>query len=218
MKRARNADQKGERRKAILDAGRHLYCERGDMGRVTMDAVAHKAKLAKGTLYLYFQTKEHLFLAILEEELRDWLAALKATLACVESPKNPRELARLLSSQLAGRPMMTALMACLPTTLENNIGEETAREFKLATLALSEAFAICLEKGLDLPRSPNSLRACHWIFSLILGIYQIAVPAPTMRKVLETTPELFAYRMDFENEICAALENLFLGLTKSTSF
>ena len=52
-----------ERRRAILDAARAALATR-DYHAVTMDDVARAAGVAKGSVYLYFPTKERLFEAM----------------------------------------------------------------------------------------------------------------------------------------------------------
>lgn len=55
-----------ERRKEILDAATHLFRERGfDM--TTVQAIAGRAGVAAGTVYLYYPSKEAILVAIQEE-------------------------------------------------------------------------------------------------------------------------------------------------------
>ena len=46
-----------------MDAALEVFAEKG-LRNATMDDVAEKAELSKGTIYLYFKSKEHLFFAI----------------------------------------------------------------------------------------------------------------------------------------------------------
>ncbi|MEQ9344910.1 MAG: helix-turn-helix domain-containing protein, partial [Thalassospira sp.] len=69
--RARSHEQKLKRRADILDAARELYLE-GDGTLPSAAEVARKANLAKGTLYLYFSSKEALFLEVLRHFQKGW--------------------------------------------------------------------------------------------------------------------------------------------------
>jgi len=60
--RALDGDDKEARRQTILDAAERLFAERHDLANVA--DVAESAGLAKGTVYLYFQTKEEIYLAL----------------------------------------------------------------------------------------------------------------------------------------------------------
>jgi AcrR family transcriptional regulator len=63
--RARSAEARGLRREAILDAAEQLFSEQRFV-ELHMSRIAKELGLAKGTLYLYFPSKEGLFLAVVE--------------------------------------------------------------------------------------------------------------------------------------------------------
>lgn len=74
--KARRERETGERRDAILAAARDLFFEHG-IYRTTVDDVAARAEVAKGTVYLYFESKE----TILAHLLLEGLDALGESLA-----------------------------------------------------------------------------------------------------------------------------------------
>ncbi len=59
----RKEREKQQRRNDIIDAAERLFFKKG-FEHTTMDQVAEEAELSKGTLYLYFKSKEDLYLAI----------------------------------------------------------------------------------------------------------------------------------------------------------
>lgn len=59
----RKEREKQQRRNAIIDAAERVFFAKG-IGVATMDEVAEEAELSKGTLYLYFKSKEELHFAI----------------------------------------------------------------------------------------------------------------------------------------------------------
>ena len=59
----RKEKEKAARRAAIVNAAERLFASKGYDG-VAMDDVAREAQLAKGTLYLYFDNKDSLYLAV----------------------------------------------------------------------------------------------------------------------------------------------------------
>ena len=74
MKRAQTEENKLERRADILAATRDFVNEGGcDSWR--LEDVAALLGLAKGTLYLYFPTRQAMLAALLREEMEDWWAA-----------------------------------------------------------------------------------------------------------------------------------------------
>ncbi len=62
----RKQREKSERKNAILDAAEAVFFSKG-IQNASMDEVAKKADLSKGTLYLYFKNKNALYRAILRK-------------------------------------------------------------------------------------------------------------------------------------------------------
>jgi AcrR family transcriptional regulator len=57
------------KRSAILDAARAVFSRKG-YSETAVDDVAEEARVAKGTLYLYFKSKEELYLSALASDLK----------------------------------------------------------------------------------------------------------------------------------------------------
>lgn len=76
----RRLREKEQRANDIVDAAEKVIFEKG-YEHATMDEIAEVAELSKGTLYLYFKTKEELYLAI---ALRGDLILRDATLRAIE--------------------------------------------------------------------------------------------------------------------------------------
>src|SRR5437016_2318983 len=72
--RGKRIENKERTRQAILRAALNLFAEKG-FYRTTTRAISRKAKIAEGTLFNYFETKEDLALYFFEQELAqtiDW--------------------------------------------------------------------------------------------------------------------------------------------------
>jgi AcrR family transcriptional regulator len=63
------------RRTEILNAARQIFAEQG-FRKATIDMIAERARIAKGTIYLYFPNKEQLFFQALEERLNNMLKGI----------------------------------------------------------------------------------------------------------------------------------------------
>jgi AcrR family transcriptional regulator len=59
----RKEREKEQRREEILDAAQKIFFAKG-LQTATMDEIAEAAELSKGTLYLYYKSKEDLYLAV----------------------------------------------------------------------------------------------------------------------------------------------------------
>lgn len=60
--------EREQRRAEILEAAQRVFTEHG-LARATMGQVAAEARLSKGTLYLYFHSKDELFMGLAAEVL-----------------------------------------------------------------------------------------------------------------------------------------------------
>ncbi|MBN1532153.1 MAG: TetR/AcrR family transcriptional regulator [Spirochaetes bacterium] len=83
--RERIQREKEQRREAILRAAEKLFLKKG-FENTTMDEIARRCDLSKGTLYLYFSTKEQLYLVIINRAVTEMLDLVKEMQADVESP------------------------------------------------------------------------------------------------------------------------------------
>ncbi len=61
----RKQREKQQRREAILDAAENEIFAKG-LDQATMDEIAERAELSKGTLYLYFRNKNELYMGLCE--------------------------------------------------------------------------------------------------------------------------------------------------------
>lgn len=64
-RRAAGADP--DKRRQILDGAHEVFLTRG-FDNASMSDIASAANVSKGTLYVYFEDKEHLFVALIERE------------------------------------------------------------------------------------------------------------------------------------------------------
>jgi len=68
--------EKQQRQNDIIDAARKLFAEK-NFDEVSMDEIAKKVGLGKGTLYLYFKNKESLYFAVVSRGTRIWAEMVK---------------------------------------------------------------------------------------------------------------------------------------------
>lgn len=78
--RARREREKEERRQSILQAAREVFFEQG-FHRATVDDVAERAEVSKGTVYLYFESKETILAHLLLAGLDDLIGELEQAYA-----------------------------------------------------------------------------------------------------------------------------------------
>lgn len=95
----RRAREKARRRQEILQAAREVFFEKG-FHQATVDDVAAQAEVSKGTIYLYFESKESILAHLLLEGLTLLLAQLNDAYAADQRSTAEERLWRLARTYL----------------------------------------------------------------------------------------------------------------------
>ncbi|WP_437758030.1 TetR/AcrR family transcriptional regulator [Sorangium sp. So ce1389] len=232
-RRARKEEQKEERRRFIIDAAWQLFQET-PYPEVTMAQVAERTRLAKGTLYLYFTTKEELFLAVVDQELAKWFDDVNRHLAhfgasqsepSTARPRPPRgrrgaaetgkdavaSVASILATTLAARDAMTRLLSILHSVLEQNVSYEAALRFKLSLLAHIERTGALLERCVPSLAPGHGGPILIRMYALLIGLRQVCDPSDVIRDI-RSRPDMGLFRIDFGEELRASFAILLSGV------
>ncbi len=209
QRRARSDEAKAHRRRAILDAAARTWAGT-TFDALRMVDVAGRARLAKGTLYLYFPTKEALLLELLEDRLGRWLREIESRLESGAVPVDPDGAARLIASMLCADEDLVRLLMILGAILEQNVPERRIREFKIWLHARLAAAGSALERGLPFLERWGGVKLLLELQALVSGLGQLTHPAPAVARVL-AAPEFDTFRLDFETELGDALSALMRG-------
>jgi AcrR family transcriptional regulator len=197
--RATDPSAKEARGQQILAAAAELL-EKWSYSDITMDRIAERAGVAKGTLYLYFRTKEALFLGLYEERLSIWYTELQALADHGDGTVDPSEAARVISSTLARRPTLIHLSGLLYSTLGHNIDLETTVAFRRRQHKMISALAAAFAGRIE---NISSLRALRFLIQLevvVGGLSWVANSPSAVAQALEEE-DLAAFRIDFEEEL-----------------
>ena len=117
IKRARTPAQKSDRKDTILLTAKAQFLQTGYEG-FSMAVLAQRAGVAKGTLYLYFGTKEEVLMSLYNSEFD----RLCATLVSQVTPGfTDREFINAVYRASITDPVFLALHARLSTVIEHNI-------------------------------------------------------------------------------------------------
>ena len=97
----RNAVARAERRRQILDAAKVVFAEAGYHG-ASIGAIIDRAAIARGTFYLYFESKEAVFGALLDLAMADLRARIVHVDTDVAAPPPEVQLLDGIARVLAG--------------------------------------------------------------------------------------------------------------------
>jgi AcrR family transcriptional regulator len=206
--RAMGAEDKQERRSAILDAAERLFLARPDRD-ASVAEVAHAAGVAKGTVYLYFPSKEEMLLALHERHGEHFFEALSQRLAKPASVDFD-VVFRITRKHLFQVPAYLPLTSRCFAMLDREIPLEAALAFK-ARIGLRVARAGGqLEQHFQLPAGAG-ISLLLRSYALIVGLWQLLHPNERFGKAMER-PELRMLKRDYERDIEEALRELWTGL------
>ena len=205
--RAVASEDKEERRRAILDAAERLYLRHPDR-MASVSEVAEVAGLAKGTVYLYFPSKEQMLLALHERHVAQFFARLMKRLAAPANADFDAVFA-ITRRHLIRRPGYLALTSRCFGMMDREIPAGAALAFKARVAATLQAAGCALERHFALPAGGGTTLLLH-SYGLIVGLWQLLHPNERFGKAMDR-PELRALKRDYEKEIEAALRSLWKG-------
>ena len=212
--RARSTEDKDERRRIILAAAADLW-EQNSYNDLTMTAVAESAGVVKGTVYLYFATKENLFLALLEEMLGGWFDEINDALGKPLSGKRiSQQIAEIIVESFTRREHLTRLLGLLEGVLEQNIDVSTASKFKHWLYERMKITGENLENALPFLLHGEGFRLLLHIRAMLAGLRQMADSSEVVREVIRENSALEVFAVDFGSELLFGITLLLDGFKR----
>ena len=207
--RATREEDKVERRREILDAAERLFRERPE-GLASMDELAELAGVAKGTLYLYFPSKEEVLIGLHERNMGGFFAKLQAALAAGRR-FGLEDLLGLGRKELVEQPARLALASHVVGLTERHVPPETALRFKMAQGEQLLTAGAALDRVFGLPEG-EGVRLLNASYAIMLGMWQLkgCMGAERYRALLE--PKIArAFVNEYPAETDAAIRTLWQG-------
>ena len=183
---------------------------------VNMQAVASRAGIAKGTTYLYFKSKEELFLALLSEELARWLRALRDQLSGLEEAHLPqeeriREFSERVARSLKGQERFTRLIPIVQAILEQAIAPEAALSYKRRLRMRLMTTGLQIEDVLPFLKKGEGAELLLTIYMLLIGLQGMAEPAPAVVQALQE-PDMVLFRVESAAMVTTFLNRYLTGM------
>jgi AcrR family transcriptional regulator len=202
--------ERARRRHDLLDAATWLL-DRWSVSEVTMDRIAGRAGVAKGTLYRYFRTREELLLAIWENEHRLWLEDFRRRLADDGGRLTARGVGLAIARSALARPRLSVLHGRVRSELEHNLPLAVVRALKQRELDRLADTAVNLAERFPSLHAATARRWLMGVDAVAAGLLPHASPAAVVARVLELPP-LRLLRLDPEPELARLAELSLLDL------
>lgn len=184
------------RKEEIINACASLY-ESMSFKEITLKEIGKATSFTRTSIYNYFQTKEEIFLALLQREYELWINQLKQIQA--EHEKMTRlEFADALARSLEKRENLLKIMSMNHYDMEENSRIERLVEFKIAYGQSLAEIRNCLDKFfLDMTVTDKQ----DFIFSFfpfMFGIYPYTVVTEKQREAMTLAKVTYVYMSVYE--------------------
>jgi AcrR family transcriptional regulator len=184
---------KVERRRQILEAAKHVFAEAGYHG-ASINAIIERAQIARGTFYLYFQSKAAVFDSILDQAMADLRALIRRIE--VEDPSAPPPQVQLREQVVAtlgyvvGDRALATLLLQAAQTPEAEAAERLNQFYDEVRRLIERA----LEQGtaLGLVRKCQPSLVAGALLGMVRGVIEVMMRGSEPLSVDEVVSEVIA--------------------------
>ena len=179
------------RKEEIIAACELLYQTKG-FKDITIQDIAKETSFTRTSIYNYFETKEEIFMALLQKEYERWVEELDNVIQNHESMER-NEVAKTLAVSLENRELLLKLMSMNHYDMEENSRLERVVEFKEAYGASIKTVDRLLQKFcLDLSDGERQ-DFIYSFFPFVYGIYPYTRVTDKQRKAMEKADVGYVY-------------------------
>ncbi|MFD5242163.1 TetR/AcrR family transcriptional regulator [Streptomyces tendae] len=215
FQRARSEEQRGIRRRAILDTTAAML-EAMPIGEISLNELSRRVGLAKSNVLRYFESREAILLELLDRAWQQWVADLPALAdAGIDQgapvSRRAEQFAAVVAGSLARRRILCDLLSAQAGVLEHNVSPQAAARYKRAAVANVAGIAALARRYLpELGDSAPQLTAA--MIMSVGAVWTHARPSAAMLAAYEADPSLTAFKLDF----VTALQEMLATLTAGT--
>lgn len=210
IKRAYSDQEKLAKRQKIIDAAEILLVK-GMFPLPSVNQIIAKAGVAKGTVYLYFSSKEEIYLSLLAQYFDGFTSGF---IELLEQSKQD-ELIDNFSAGYIGlakqQPKAVYLSSIVPLILENNVGDEYLVGFKKSLYVTAQKISNAMAFVMHSDRQDEFLVRFLHSHNLFLASWQHCNP-PSHVKDLMSEHGLDGLIYNFEIEFRAHMHRLWADL------
>ena len=179
------------RREEIISACEKLY-QTMSFKEITLKDIAGATSFTRTSIYNYFQTKEEIFLALMQKEYERWVEELDA-MASDYTAMSVEAFSSMLAHSLEKRSMLLKLLSMNHFDMDENSRPECLVDFKRAYGASIDAMRRCLVKffpDMDARARQGFLYA---FMPFLYGIYPYTTVSAKQRQAMAEAKLDFVY-------------------------
>ena len=179
------------RKEEIISACKTLYRDMS-FKDITIMKIAEYTTFSRASIYNYFETKEEIFLAILQKEYELWVDELTAITDSHDTMQKD-DIAKALAASLERRRLLLKLMSMNHYDMEENSREERLIEFKLTYGSSLKAVDRLLQKFCAEMDEKARQAFLYCFFPFIYGIYPYTVVTDKQKSAMEKAAVGYVY-------------------------
>lgn len=189
-------ERSNARRDEIINACAELY-ETTCFKDLTLKDIGKATSFTRTSIYNYFQTKEEIFLALLEREYDLWNADLTDILEKNES-LSADEFADKLARSLEKRERLLKLMSMNHYDMESSSRIENLTEFKRSYGRSLQLVTRCAEKFFPVMSAGEVRNFVYIFFPFMFGIYPYTYVTDKQRKAMKNAEADYVFMSVYE--------------------
>ena len=184
------------RREEIVSACEKLY-HTMSFKEISIIEIGKITSFTRTSIYNYFNTKEEIFLALLQKEYELWILELEKIIA-ENKNLSTEEFADLIAKSLENRRQLLKLLSMNHFDMEMNSRQENLIEFKKVYGKSLSTVKKCLDKFFPEKSEVEKENFLYAFFPFIYGIYPYAIVNEKQISAMETANTNFIFHSVYE--------------------
>ena len=214
--RARNEEQRTERRQSILRTAAAMLDEM-PLSAMSLNELSRRVGLAKSNVLRYFESREAVLLDLLAHAAGEFLTEIAEALPAnvdqsAAKASRVRAVAIGLATSFATHPMLCALLSAQAGVLEYNVSTEVAIRYKRGARDSLVGLAALLQRLLPELGKDRSAQAARMVIVLAGALWTRSHPAPAVLAAIAADPSLAFFHMPFAEALEHSLATFLTGL------
>ena len=184
------------RREEIIAACEKLY-KTVSFKNITLKDIGKATTFTRTSIYNYFQTKEEIFLALLQKEYEMWIGRLRQIREGNEQME-PLEFADALAHSLEERETLLKIMSMNHYDMEENSRMERLIDFKVVYGRSLAEVKSCLDKFFVKMTVQDKQDFIYSFFPFMFGIYPYTVVTEKQKEAMVRANVNYVYMSVYE--------------------
>ena len=184
------------RKEEIIQACARLN-ETMSFKEITIKEIGAATSFTRTSIYNYFETKEEIFLALLQKEYELWVEAMNASME-QKAAMTRDTLARTLARTLTDRPRLLRLLSMNVYDMEANSRPEQLAEFKVAFGESLRTVERMLQQYVPEMDANDRQRFLYAFFPFIYGIYPYTAVTEKQKEAMAQAGIPYVYQSSYD--------------------